>query len=62
MKAKINPDLCIGCGLCTDMCPLLFQMKGDVAKPCADPIPPKEETAAREAAEACPVEAIDIDE
>ncbi len=62
MKAKVDPELCTGCGLCPDICPNVFELEGDVAKPIVETVPPDEEGACREAAEACPVEAIIIEE
>ena len=32
MKAKVNPELCTGCGLCVETCPEVFEMDGDKAK------------------------------
>ncbi|MEW6243167.1 MAG: ferredoxin [Bacillota bacterium] len=55
-KPKVDPDLCIACGLCEQICPDVFEMGDDVAYakdvncedyPCCD-----------EARESCPVEAI----
>ena len=31
-KIKIDEELCIGCGLCAELCPKTFEMKGDKAK------------------------------
>jgi ferredoxin len=62
MKAKVDPDLCTGCGLCPDLCPHVFEMDGDLAKSIVDTVPPEAEESCREAAEACPVEAIIIEE
>ena len=62
LHAKIDPDTCIGCGLCPSMCPEIYQMEGDLAKVIADPVPPGGEDCAREAAESCPVAAISISE
>jgi ferredoxin len=27
----VDPDLCIGCGLCVEICPLVFEMKENKA-------------------------------
>jgi len=27
MKAKVDPDLCIGCELCVNLCPEVFRME-----------------------------------
>lgn len=29
MKANVNQDTCIGCGLCPSICPEVFDMKDD---------------------------------
>ena len=29
MKAKLDKDLCIGCGLCVSTCPEVFKMEED---------------------------------
>ena len=29
MKAKINRDGCISCGMCTEICPEVFEMADD---------------------------------
>ena len=57
MKVKINTEKCIGCGLCVSICEKVFAMKGDKA------ITKKAvtgEKCAKEAAESCPVNAIEI--
>jgi ferredoxin len=63
MKTTVNEDLCIGCESCVDICPDVFEMKGELAL-CRfdDDIPGEFEDACREAAESCPVEAIEIEE
>lgn len=60
MKAIVK-DNCIACGLCIDMCPEVFQMGDDnLAKVLKDPVPADLEDTVREAAAACPVEAIEV--
>jgi ferredoxin len=62
MKAIVDPDMCTGCGLCPDICPKVFELEGDVAKTIIETVPPEEEANCRDAVEACPVEAIMIEE
>jgi ferredoxin len=61
MKATIDADLCSGCELCTQTCPEVYEMQGDVAVVKVDPIPEELEDSASEAADDCPVEAISIE-
>ncbi len=58
MKASIDPDDCVGCGLCPEACPEVLEMQDDGK---ADPVPHAAEAACRAAAEPCPVEAITIE-
>jgi ferredoxin len=62
MKATVDQDLCVGCGLCADTCPQVFVMEGDLAATIADDVPAAAADACRDAADACPVDAITIDE
>ena len=62
MKATVDPDLCIGCAVCEQICDAVFEMDGDVAKVKVDTVPSEAEECCREAADACPVEAIAITE
>lgn len=61
MKADVNKDTCIGCGLCADACPEVFVMEDAIAKVKVPEIPPECEECCRKAADECPVEAISID-
>ena len=60
MRAKVDPDICTGCELCTQTCPEVFYMKGDVAEAKNSNVSPENEDLCRQAAEECPVEAIII--
>ena len=62
MKAYVDPELCISCGLCAEMCPDVFKMQEDnMAKAIEGPVPSELEASCREAASACPVDAIRVD-
>ncbi|MCR4821125.1 MAG: ferredoxin [Elusimicrobiales bacterium] len=58
MKAIVNQDNCIGCGLCAGDCPEVFELNGDKAQ--GKEIPAGKEDAAKNTAANCPVQAIEI--
>jgi len=62
MKAVVDAETCVGCGLCADGCPAVFEMNDDVAKVIVAEIPAGAAEDAKEAAESCPVDAIAIEE
>jgi ferredoxin len=63
MRIRIDKELCIGCEACIDICPEVLEMQDDFATvKIEDDIPEELEEAVREAAEACPSEAIEIEE
>lgn len=63
MKAKVDRDACIGCELCTTICPQVFEMDDEqIAIVVKDPVPTNVETEAKEAEESCPTSAISIEE
>ncbi len=62
MKAKVNKETCVGCGLCEGTCSTVFEMDGDIAKVIADPVPESAQEDCRQAAEDCPVDAIALEE
>lgn len=62
MKAIVTED-CISCGACVDICPEVFQIEdGGLAHPIVDEVPDNLIPSAREACEACPVDAIILEE
>jgi len=63
MKATVDPDLCIGCGICEGIVPEVFSLLNEpYAEVLLDPVPEEYQEATREAAEECPEEAIFITE
>ena len=58
MKVKVDPDLCIGCTLCTQVCPDIFKMEGDKAIASVSVAPKDKEALCKQAADDCPVTAI----
>jgi len=62
MKAFIDRDGCIGCGLCVETCPNVFRMADDdLAEVYVDVVPSEEENTATEAADGCPVSVITVE-
>ncbi len=62
MRVTIDDDLCVGDGMCAELCPEVFKMVGDLAVVQMEKVPEDLEEAVREAAEECVVEAITIEE
>lgn len=61
MKATVNED-CIGCGMCEGTCPDVFALNDDgVAEAQVEEVPADAEDSAQEAADNCPVSAIELD-
>jgi ferredoxin len=54
--AKVDKDLCVGCGLCPQACPDVFEMQDDGK---AGVIAGASASCAQDAADQCPVGAIE---
>ncbi len=59
MAIKINKDICVGCGRCTEICPEIFKLEENGK---AVVISEKDKSCAMKASDECPVGAIQIDE
>lgn len=60
MTAHVNSN-CIGCGLCSSICPQVFTLTDEGVAAARDEIFPEQEGLVQEAAESCPVSAIEVD-
>lgn len=60
MKIKVNQETCVGCGTCLALAPASFkwneQNKAEAINPAGD-----DEKTIKETANACPVQAIEIE-
>mgnify|MGYP001607627910 CR=1 len=57
MTIKVSYDLCIGCGTCEVLCPTVFKLNTEGK---ADVISQDDIECAKNAAEGCPTQAIEI--
>jgi len=61
MRAFVDKDLCIACGVCESIAPEVFSLETEpYAVVLLDPVPEELEDLVREAAENCPEGAIEI--
>lgn len=60
MKAEVNEN-CIGCGLCNSICPQVFTMTDEGVATASSDISEEQEKSVHEAADSCPVDAIEVE-
>lgn len=61
MKVIVDPDICMGCGICEGIQPDVFSLGAEpYAVVLLDPVPEKYRADVEEAVEQCPEEAISI--
>ncbi len=58
MKALVNQDMCIGCGLCCGICEDVFRMNDDGKAQAYQPATQDNKSNVQEAIDSCPVSAI----
>ena len=61
MTAYVNEN-CIGCGLCVSICPEVFSMTDSNTAKASGDISGEQENSAHEAADSCPVDAIEVNQ
>ena len=60
MEVMVDPDKCIACQSCVELCPDLFECPEDVAIVKVSSVPSELEECAKEAVDICPTEAISV--
>lgn len=64
MKAYVDKDTCVGCGLCPSICSEVFEMQDDGKAHVIvenENVPKEVEHSAEEARDSCPVAAIEVE-
>jgi ferredoxin len=62
MRAFVDETTCIGCGLCADTCPEVYEIRDDgVSHVLLDPVPPELQECVRDTVDSCPVTAISVE-
>lgn len=62
MRAKVDADMCIGCGMCASTAPEIYQMNEEGKAEAYAGFDEEKEASAREAMDGCPVGAISIEQ
>jgi len=61
MQVRVDVEVCTGCGVCVELCPEVFDLRDDVSVVLVDEVPEDLADVVREAADACPTEAIVVE-
>ena len=61
MMVKVDAELCVGCALCVNTSPEVFEMKEDKAILKTKTVSTENEESCKQAKDECPVEAIIIE-
>jgi len=62
MTANIDDNLCMGCGLCAEICPEVFWLAGETAIVGDSPFSQRSKADCRDVKEQCPTKAISLSE
>lgn len=62
MRANVDQNVCIGCGLCAGMVPEVFRMNDDGKAEAYQDAAPENESMVQDAIYSCPVSAIQWEE
>ena len=62
MKAKVNKDICIGCGACQAIAPDVFELEDDGLAVCKVEEIKENKEDVQDAADSCPTSAIEVEE
>lgn len=61
MKINVNKEACIGCGACAAICDEVFELDDDgLSTAKVKEVPEKNEQEVRDAADACPTGAVEV--
>ena len=61
MKVKVDTELCGGYGVCENICPEVFELKGGTSTVKVDQVPSEFEDKCKQAQQECPTDAISVD-
>lgn len=57
-RVEVDDEICIGCGLCVEICPEIFNLNSEGKAESINAVEDSEELSTEEAINSCPTEAI----